>query len=80
MPPALLSAEPIHVSARFHLTLRSAILALVDAAAADERVLPALDDPDHRRRQQLLVDGQLARAFRLHELLVRTISPSERTA
>lgn len=64
--------EPLRVSARFQLTLRYAIGALEASAADDERRLPALDDPDHRRRQQLLVDAQLDRAFRLNELLART--------
>lgn len=72
MSPAFPSPEPIHISARFQLTLRSAILALQDAAAEDERVLSLLDDPDHRRRQQALVDRQLDRAFQLKELLARS--------
>jgi hypothetical protein len=77
--PALPSPDPIHISARFQLTLRSAILALQTAAAEDERVLPLLDDPDQRRRQQLLVDRQLDRAFQLNELLagsaIRPVEP-----
>jgi hypothetical protein len=31
-----------------------------------------LQEPDHRRRQQLLVATQLDRAFRLRELLAST--------
>ena len=69
--------EPLHVSARFQLTLQSAVLALQAAAAQDERALRLLDDPDQRRRQQLLVDRQLARAFQLHELLARTVPRPE---
>jgi hypothetical protein len=70
--------EPIQVSARFRLALERAILVLEAGAARDERVLPRLDDPDHRRRQRLLVGCQLLRAFRLRELLARTALRSER--
>lgn len=73
-------SEPIHVSARFRLTLESAILTLEAAAARDERVLALLDNPDHRRRHQLLVSSQLDRAFRLRELLARTTLFHERAA
>jgi hypothetical protein len=78
MPSSLTCAEPFHVSTRFQLTLQSAIADLEAAAAQDERMLPLLENTDHRRRQQLLIDGQLDRAFRLHELLSRTASPVER--
>lgn len=71
MQPSTDSAA-FHVSARFRLTLQSAILELEAGAARDERILPLLQDPDHRRRQQLLVAAQLDRAFRLRELLART--------
>lgn len=77
MPLSCQLEEPLHVSARFRLTLRSAILALQVAAAQDERALLLLCDPDQRRRQQLLVDRQLARAFQLHELLAHTIPRPE---
>jgi hypothetical protein len=66
------SSEPIHVSARFRLTLESAILQLEANAARDEQLVHMLDDADHRRRQELLVAGQLERAFRLRELLRST--------
>lgn len=72
MPTSVHSAEPYHVSARFRLALRSAIVALEAAAAEDEHMLAQLDDADHRRRQQLLVDSELTRAFQLNELLGRT--------
>lgn len=72
--------EPIHISARFRLTLESAIVALEKGAAWDEKVLALLDDPDHRRRQRLLVEGQLERAFRLRELLAQTQIRPERAA
>ena len=65
--------EPYRVSQRFRLTLESAILELEANASRDERALPLLTDSDHRRRQQLLVAAQLDRAFRLRELLSRTV-------
>lgn len=64
--------EPLRISARFRLTLESAIVALEEGAARDERVLALIEDPDHRRRQRLLVESQLDRAFRLRELLAQT--------
>jgi hypothetical protein len=72
MQSPLDSSEPFHVSPRFRLTLERTILALEEGAAHDERALRQLDDPDHRRRQRLLVGCQLLRAFRLRELLART--------
>jgi hypothetical protein len=73
--------EPIHVSARFRLTLESAILALEAGAARDERTFASLSDPDHRRRQQVLIAAQLERAFRLRELLAQTsLRPDNRAA
>jgi hypothetical protein len=67
------TAEPFRVSDRFRITLESTILDLEAGAARDERMVPFLEDPDHRRRQQLLVASQLERAFRLRELLARTV-------
>ena len=79
MLPHRNSDEPIHVSARFRVTLESTIAALETGAARDERILPLLDSPDHRR-QRLLVGSQLLRAFQLRELLARTMVRSERAA
>ncbi|HEX4039520.1 MAG TPA: hypothetical protein VHX37_15785 [Acidobacteriaceae bacterium] len=73
-------SESIHVSQRFRLTLESAILHLEAGAARDERILPLLEDPDHRRRQRLLVEAQLDRAYRLRELLARTAIRQVRAA
>jgi hypothetical protein len=67
------TSEPFRVSERFRLTLEATILDLEAAAARDERALAHLTDPDHRRRQQLLIDAQLERAFRLRELLANTV-------
>jgi hypothetical protein len=70
--------DPIRVSERFRLTLESTILELEAGAARDERILPLLEDEDHRRRQRLLVAAQLERAFRLRDLLARTARQPER--
>ena len=61
------------------LALESAILELEANAGRDERTLALLTDPDHHRRQQRLIDAQLERAFRLRELLTRTIQYAEST-
>jgi hypothetical protein len=79
MRPSI-DSEPFRVSERFRLTLEATILDLEASAAHDERILPLLDDPDHRRRQQLLVARQLDRAFRLRELLARTALRQGRAA
>lgn len=71
--PLPAASEPFRVSDRFRLTLETSILDLEAGAARDERNLRLLDDPDHRRRQQLLIAAQLERAFRLRELLERTV-------
>lgn len=73
------AAEPLRVSERFRLTLESAILALEAGAARDERILPLLENPDHRCRHQMLVASQLDRAFRLRELLARTVRSTSPT-
>jgi hypothetical protein len=75
--PLPAASEPFRVSERFRLTLESAILELEANAARDEHALRLLTDPDHRRRQQLLVAAELERAFRLRELLTRTIQYAE---
>lgn len=71
--PLPADSEAFHVSDRFRLTLETTILDLEAGARRDERALAQLTDPDHRRRQQLLIDVQLERAFRLRELLARTV-------
>jgi len=60
--------------------METAIRDLQAAAARDERLIPFLDDPGHRRRQQRLVERQLERAFQLHELLSRTCIRPDRAA
>jgi hypothetical protein len=76
----LCTSEPFHVSARFRLTMETAIRDLEAGAARDERLLPLLEDARHRSRHQLLVESQLERAFQLHELLARTCVRQERAA
>jgi hypothetical protein len=78
MQSPLNSSEAIYVGVRFRLALERTILALEAGAAHDEQVIERLDDPDHRRRQRLLVGCQLLRAFRLRELLARTALRPER--
>ncbi|WP_446745231.1 hypothetical protein [Silvibacterium acidisoli] len=69
-PPVPVS-EPIQVSDRFRATVQDSILELERNAARDEQVLKTLTNPDHRRRQMLLIQKQLDKAFRLHEMLGR---------
>jgi hypothetical protein len=64
-----MATEPLHVSPRFHAAMMTAALELERQAARDEQQIPILIDADHRRRQRLLVDEQLAKAFRLREMI-----------
>ena len=64
-----MQTELLHVSARFHTALATAALKLEQQAACDEKLIPELTDADHRRRQRLLVNEQLLKAFRLREML-----------
>jgi hypothetical protein len=68
MTPDLIR-EPLRVSPRFRSAIEARILELERNAARDERALAGLTNPDHRRRQQMLVDKQLEKAFRLREML-----------
>jgi hypothetical protein len=61
--------EPLQVSPRFRSAVEARILDLEQNAARDERALASLTSADHRRRQQMLVDQQLDKAFRLREML-----------
>jgi hypothetical protein len=67
--------EPLYVSARFHAAMRTAVLELERQAARDEEQIQTLIDADHRRRQRQLVDAQLHKAFRLHEMLEYMLIP-----
>jgi hypothetical protein len=61
--------ESIQVSSRFRSTIEATILELERNAALDEQFLTTLRNPDHRRRQRLLIEKQLDKAFRLREML-----------
>lgn len=61
--------EPIQVTPRSRTAIETRIMQLESGAARDERVLRSLTSPDHRRRQQMLIDKQLEKAFRLREML-----------
>jgi hypothetical protein len=61
--------EPLQITPRFRTAVETRILQLERDAARDERTLQTLTNPDHRRRQQMLVDKQLEKAFRLREML-----------
>lgn len=69
--------EPIEVSPRFRAAVVRAISRLERDAAEDERRLAKLAHGGHRRRQRMLVESQMNRAFRLHELLA-TLAVRER--
>jgi len=64
-----MTGDPMQVSSRFRSTIEATMLELERNAAQDERILPTLLHPDHRRRQRLLVEKQLDKAFRLREML-----------
>lgn len=69
--------EPIQLSPRFRSAIEARIQELLRDAARDERVLAGLRNADHRRRQQMLVDKQLEKAFRLREMLEQVWARSE---
>jgi hypothetical protein len=71
--------EPIHVTPRFRLAIEARILQLERDAAKDERALKSLTSADHRRRQQMLIDKQLDKAFRLREMLALVATRAARS-
>jgi hypothetical protein len=70
--------EPMLVSPRFRSAVEARILELERDAARDERMMASLTSADHRRRQQILVDKQLDKAFRLREMLALITTRSTR--
>ena len=71
--------EPLQITPRFRNAVETRILQLERDAARDERVLRTLTSPDHRRRQQMLIDKQLDKAFRLREMLALVTTRAERS-
>ena len=69
--------EPLQVSRRFRSAIEARILELERNAALDEQAIAGLAHCDHRRRQQMLVDKQLDKAFRLREMLARVCAGSD---
>ena len=70
--------EPLQITPRFRTAVETRILQLERDAARDERMLKSLTSPDHRRRQQMLIDRQLEKAFRLREMLALVTTRAER--
>ncbi len=70
--------DPFQITPRFRNAVEKRILQLERDAAQDERVLKSLTSPDHRRRQQMLIDRQLEKAFRLREMLALVTTRAER--
>ena len=70
--------EPLQITPRFRHAVETRILQLERDAAHDERVLRTLTSPDPRRRQQMLIDKQLDKAFRLREMLALVTTRAER--
>jgi len=64
--------DTFEVSARFGQMILARILELELGASRDEKVIPSLLSPDHRRRQQKLVDEQRAEAGRMRAFLSQT--------
>ena len=72
--------EPLQITPRFRSAVETRIAQLERDAARDERVLKSLTNADHRRRQQMLIDKQLDKAFRLREMLALVITRAARSS
>ncbi len=73
------SHEPMQITPRFRTAVEARILQLERNAASDERVLRSLTNRDHRRRQEMLIEKQLDRAFRLREMLALVTTHAARS-
>ena len=71
--------DPLQITPRFRAAVEARILQLEADAARDERMAKTLTCPDHRRRQQLLVEKQLDKAFRLREMLALVTTRAARS-
>ena len=67
--------ERLMVSSRFQSAVESAIFRIERNAFEDEHNLARLNHEDHRRRQRLLVEKQIDKAFRLREFYERLEGP-----
>ena len=63
--------DTFEVSARFGQMILARILELELGASRDEKIISSLLSPDHRRRQQKLVDAQRAEAERMRAFLAQ---------
>ena len=61
--------DTFEVSARFGQMILARILELELGASRDEKIISSLLSPDHRRRQQKLVDEQRAEAEKMRAFL-----------
>jgi hypothetical protein len=71
--------EPIQITPQFRAAIEAKILELERNAASDELVLRSLTHPDHRRRQEMLIERQLERSFRLREMLALVTTRAARS-
>lgn len=67
--------ERLMVSSRFQAAVQSAIFRVERNAFEDEYNLARLVSEDHRRRQRLLIEKQIDKAFRLREFYERLEAP-----
>lgn len=67
--------ERLKVSSRFHAAVESAIFRLERNVFQDADNLALLVNEDHRRRQRLLIEKQIDKAFRLRDLYESLESP-----
>ncbi len=63
--------DTFEVSARFGQMILARILELELGASRDEKIISSLLSPDHRRRQQKLVNEQRAEAERMRAFLAQ---------
>jgi hypothetical protein len=70
-----MQGERLTVSSRFQAAVESAIFRIERNAFQDEDNLARLIHEDHRRRQRLLIEKQIDKAFRLRELYEQLEAP-----
>lgn len=61
-----------HISQRLHCAIQSKALVLEIDAVRDEITAGTIENPDHLRRQRLLIQAQRDEAERLRDFLTRT--------